>query len=513
MRTRSRENNDVNDIWLCDKGWFGYEFVGNPERLKTPLIRQRNELEPASWEDALALISQKFKESKGSGKIAGFGGTSLTVEGLYLFQQLMRQGAEVDHVDYRVGMPILSLEEEGLAPGMEMTIGECPDLSFAVLLGLDITEEFPVIWLRLKQAINQQAKVIFIGHYAPEISQHLTATHLHSPGDEIENIRNHLAKFISAHPGKKGAIFVGRQYLSSPQRKAILAELLKMRTGNVSLNIMEGSGNSMGARIAGMHPELGSKSGLNALQVIQKAAESGWDLLYVAGADPAKKIPSQLWKDARANMGFLIVQDIFLNKTAQQADVVLPTLSYVEKNGSVINIEGRVQKIQPGKDIPPDLYSDADIFTLIGHKMNLSLKIDPAFSQKLKNGLFKPLLPERLTPSQAQGPVKNGLRATFASSLFDNGVRMEHDPQLIQLAKTPRIRLHPNEGSKRGIMHGDVVKLSTSEGSISVKVKLDVNVAEGTLVIPIGFESVPAQELGANLLNGTPVEVQREVQG
>ena len=60
---------------------------------------------------------------------------------------------------------------------MEMSIGECEELSYAVLLGIDLTEEFPVIWLRLKQAINRGAKVIFLGHYAPEIAPHLDKDH------------------------------------------------------------------------------------------------------------------------------------------------------------------------------------------------------------------------------------------------------------------------------------------------------------------------------------------------
>ena len=96
---------------------------------------------------------------------------------------------------------------------------------------------------------------------------------------------------------------------------------------------MEGNGNSIGARFAGMRPDLGpfgeriANPGLNALQVIESAAKNGWDFLQVAGANPAKKYPSTLWMEARAKTGFLVVQDLFLTETAQQADVVLPVLS------------------------------------------------------------------------------------------------------------------------------------------------------------------------------------------
>ncbi len=78
---------------------------------------------------------------------------------------------------------------------MEIAIGDCEDLSYAVLCGLDITEEFPVIWLRLSQAINRkQAKVFFFGNYAPEISPTLRKTILHAPGKELETLKQHLPK-------------------------------------------------------------------------------------------------------------------------------------------------------------------------------------------------------------------------------------------------------------------------------------------------------------------------------
>lgn len=64
MRTRSRENREVNDIWLCDKGWFGYEFTSSPHRLVEPLIRRGIHLEPASWDEALNLIASKVKDAK-----------------------------------------------------------------------------------------------------------------------------------------------------------------------------------------------------------------------------------------------------------------------------------------------------------------------------------------------------------------------------------------------------------------------------------------------------------------
>src|SRR5262249_43016881 len=148
-----------------------------------------------------------------------------------------------------------SLDEEGLQAGMQMQIGDIESLSHVLLLGCDITEEFPVLWLRLKQAINKGCRVRFFGHFAPEIARYLEKLVLHAPGLELTTLAEQHEDILSFFKGAKaGALFVGSQYLANPDRKAILCALTTLP--NLSLNILEGRGNSLGARFAGMHPEL-----------------------------------------------------------------------------------------------------------------------------------------------------------------------------------------------------------------------------------------------------------------
>jgi NADH-quinone oxidoreductase subunit G len=520
MRTRSQENKEVNDIWLCDKGWFGYEFSYSQDRLQHPLIRRNGKLEKSNWDEAISLISSKIKEVKLNGKLAGLGGNPLTTEECYLFQKYMRECAGVNHLDHRIGMPILSQEQEWVMPGMEMSIGESENLSYAVIFGLDLTEEFPVIWLRLKQAINKGAKVLFFGHYAPEIAPHLTRVILHQPGKELETLYKYLPEVAElAKGGQKGALFIGRQYLDNSERLSILSELAQFRnnTPNISLNIMEGKDNSLGARFAGMRPDIGpmgekiNQPGFNALEILENAANSGWDFLHIAGADPATQVPSKLWMEARTKLGFLVVQDIFLTETAQQADIVLPTLSYVEKGGSFINIERRIQKLLPGKEIPEHILSDSEIFKQIALRFNLSLTTD-SFTDHLKTERLPYTFSQKIDRNTNGKPAFNdlsagGLLATFAPVLFDHGIRMKHNTHLIQMAKEPFVRINVAEGIKRHIFNNDIVTIKAKEKSFSVKIMLDNKVAEGTIVIPIGFEKIPIHEFEKNLMNGLAIEL------
>ena len=85
---------------------------------------------------------------------------------------------------------------------------------------------------------------------------------------------------------------------------------------------------------------------------------------------------------------------------------------------------------------------------------------------------------------------------------------MKENPHLLEMVKEPHIRLHPIEGAKRSLNNGDMVKLSSQNGTLTAKVKLDDKVAENTVVVPIGFEKVAAYELGPNLINGLSVGIE-----
>ena len=520
LRTRSRENKAVNDIWLCDKGWFGYEFATSPTRLQNPLIRKQGTLQEASWEEALSLIASKIQTFQATGELAAWGGNPLTLEENYLFQKLFREVIGVNHVDHRLGQPDFSLEEEVFAPGMQMAISEIENLQSAALLGLDLTEEFPVIWLRLKQAINKGAKVHFSGHFAPEILYHLSSVQLHAPDGNLEVLKTTLARLEEEAVKKEAcALFVGRQYLESEHRAQILGELAHFisQHPHITLNIMEGRGNSLGARLAGMHPELypleqrAIVKGLSAIKVLEQAARSSWGLIWVAGADPVQKFPVDLWKTAREKLGFLVVQDLFLTDTAKQADVVLPTLCYLEKTGSFINLEKNRQKLLPGKEVPQHLFSDGEIFCQIATKLGADVSLAEDFFEKVN---ASPHIFDKICATSAVKTLSptadNEIRASFSAVLFDEGVRMLHNSHLSKVIKRVKVRLHPAEAEKRQLQDNERVVIKSATGELIASILLDNNVSLGTLVLPLGFEELPVHNLSVILYNGLALSVSKE---
>ena len=101
--TGNREYGNPNQGSLCVKGRFGMDFVDNPDRLKTPLIRKDGELKEATWDEAYGFIAEKFtavKEKHGADSIAGFSSARCTNEENYLFQKFMRAVIGTNNVDH-----------------------------------------------------------------------------------------------------------------------------------------------------------------------------------------------------------------------------------------------------------------------------------------------------------------------------------------------------------------------------------------------------------------------------
>lgn len=97
------ESGEVNGKHLCIKGRFGYDFIHSPERLTTPLIRKNGELVPASWDEALDLVTSKLKEIKerdGGQALAFLASARCTNEENYLLNKLARAAFGTNNIDH-----------------------------------------------------------------------------------------------------------------------------------------------------------------------------------------------------------------------------------------------------------------------------------------------------------------------------------------------------------------------------------------------------------------------------
>jgi len=102
IRVSSKENT-INEGWLCSKGRFGFSFINSPERLKTPLIKEKGKFREASWDEAFDLIVSKLKKIRkkhGPDSIGGLASARCTNEENYLFQKFIRAAVGTNNVDH-----------------------------------------------------------------------------------------------------------------------------------------------------------------------------------------------------------------------------------------------------------------------------------------------------------------------------------------------------------------------------------------------------------------------------
>jgi len=88
---------------LCVKGRFGYNFIGSPERLTDPLIKENGGFRKATWDEALSLVAGKLseiKEKHGSDSIGVLTSARITNEENYIIQKFTRAVLKTNNIDH-----------------------------------------------------------------------------------------------------------------------------------------------------------------------------------------------------------------------------------------------------------------------------------------------------------------------------------------------------------------------------------------------------------------------------
>jgi NADH dehydrogenase/NADH:ubiquinone oxidoreductase subunit G len=105
-RMVGRENMQVNDQWLCDKGRFAHHWINHEQRLTMPHVRKNGQLVPVPWREALQYVSEHLNAIKQKNKasaIGAIGSAKLSNESNYLLQRFFRQLIGTNNIDHRDG--------------------------------------------------------------------------------------------------------------------------------------------------------------------------------------------------------------------------------------------------------------------------------------------------------------------------------------------------------------------------------------------------------------------------
>jgi NADH-quinone oxidoreductase subunit G len=345
MRVMARDNPDVDDGWLCDRGRFAYPKLAE-RRVTEPMIRDGGELRPVSWERALdeaATLLARAGERVGA--LAGGGASN--EEGLAL-HRLMRETLGSPNLDSRVaGALPLELHRALAEPALQATV---PDLEFAhavLVLDCDPVADAPILDLRLRKGVRRHGmKLVHAGR-----EQLLDET---GRAELLEQLRNAASPAGagraagSAEPRPEVVVLWHERLGAGAGGERAVRALLDM-AATLELASIEGAGllevpahaNGRGLREAGVLPNAGPElsdvdDGLDAPGVAVAFAQGELSCLYLLGVDPPA-----------AGAGVVIAHTHFLTDTLrEQADIVFPAEAYPEKEGTVTHPDGHVQRVR-----------------------------------------------------------------------------------------------------------------------------------------------------------------------
>lgn len=242
-RVTSNHKKTFNRGLLCGRGRFGHGFVGSGERLKTPLVRKRGELVPASWEEAIGAAAsglQAVREKTGAVSIYALGSPRVSTEAGYLLQKLVRVGLNTHHIDTqaRYGyLPAIGALAEAFGPpdvregklcGLAARLGRFADIGAAdcvLVFGADARPELPSASLAVIAAARAGAQVCVAGLRATKLDRFATQVLRYGPGEELGLLAALLKALLPGAPtdapglAELGARLEGKQFFELVHKK------------------------------------------------------------------------------------------------------------------------------------------------------------------------------------------------------------------------------------------------------------------------------------------------------
>ena len=286
--------------------------------------------------------------------------------------------------------------------------------------------------------------------------------------------------------------------------------------------------------------KLSPTPGLKATDVFPAAIEGKIKGLFIQGEDPVVSDPDthHIIK-ALESLEFFVIQELFMTKTAQYADVILPAVSFTEKEGTFTNTERRVQRIRKAVELPGNMRLDTDIITDLMNAMGYPQKrltasqimdeiaeVTPSFAGisyerldrgeslqwpcKTKDTLGTPIM-------HANGPVRGRALLYAVDYRPANELPDDEYPWILttgrilyqynaaaMTARTPGLNEIAGEGfievnyldaEKLGIKNNEKIKVSSRRGEITATARVGRKVSQGETWMPFHFPDSPANVL------------------
>lgn len=525
-RIMPRQNEEVNEIWLCDKGRFAYHYTEGKERLTRPMVRKDEKLARASWDNAIKTAAENFTANKKDFVVLASG--RLSNEDLFNLKSLAdTAGGEAILYSDMGGGELTQL----VGVGAGTNLGKMGKGDAILVVASNLYEEAPIWWLRVKQAADRGATLIVANPRQTKLDRFAKYTIRYAYGDEIKTIHDFEKKskisdeFAKA---KNAVIFYGSEGLGVTGTSALAsacADLLKEtdHIGNANNGLIGvwQRANDQGAFEVGFRP----------VADLEKALKG--KAVYIVGADPVGDDPNLA--KALKSAKFVAVQELRETATTEIADVVFPAQAFTEREGTVVSGERRVQRfyaaVAPKGDSKPDYAitsmlakqmgvilqgtSASVVFDILANSVEAFNELTYEALAQVKEqwpivgrsdmyyggttyentkGLGVQLVPvaqaggsvkiQKVRKEAALRPKDKELLAVPANKLYDLGVTVQTAEFLDQRIGEATVSMHPTTAKKFDVEAGQMVKISFEGVHAEAAVKFDETIGTGVVLVP-----------------------------
>ena len=353
--------------YICAYGRFGFDCIEAESRLTSPMKRVNGELKETSWQDALGIVADKLKQA---GREAGF----VSIAGIGNEDALTLRRLARDVVKTKNFDTTLSL----YAGSGSLKNSETADIDKAdliLLVGLDPSQWkriLPALDAAVRRRVGRGAKLIVVNSEDTRLEEVAT---LIFKGDELIALKGIANALI-----EKG--MKADKKLASSVRDAEITETIERAASLIA---------GAGSPVIFSSPALFNASANIALlkgKIISVGLESNARGIALMGLTTEGKTYKEMLKEKmavlyavgevpltkRPDAGFLVVQNSHLTELAKQADIVLPSATFLESAGTIIDYMGRIKHLPKAVEPQGEAKSHKDIFMALAKEMGSVIK-------------------------------------------------------------------------------------------------------------------------------------------
>jgi NADH-quinone oxidoreductase subunit G len=555
VRVLARDNAEVDDGWLCDKGRFAFQMFASEDRITEPMVRGGDGvLTPVSWQEAIAKAAGGLRKA-GSGAALLAGGGSTNEEG-YLAQRMMREALGSADLDSSATAADPALRAELSRPELGARIHDLDIADAILVLGTDPLHQAPILDLRIRKAVRRTgAKLIVASERPTALDGGAAEAVRYAPGEGGAFVRA-LAGACGA-PGYEGDGPYAEQAASAaeilragPDQVIVWGERIwrdggdavralhdcaraldmHRRIGPGLLEVPE-EANARGLREAGVVPGSGpgltpAQRGKDAAGIRDSLAGGGGGAIVLLNADPVRTYPGgDAWRKALAG-NFVVSFAMFDDASTMHANVVFPTESHAEKEGVVTHPDGRLQRVRPNVPQPagmrPGWWVLTELASALGEELGFETP-EQVFEALCKEVPFygdtayeeiggKGLRWQERDPGSSWVPASAGAGAGVAPSAGDGGPEgsglvlgtyrdlwaadvTSRNPALRFLMPEQKLELAADDAKELELANGDPVTVSANGTSVEARVAIRERMRPGAAFLIEGTEDQNANVL------------------